>query len=407
MEYDQDNKIKWFGIASIWFGGIVSVPALLIGSALISSLPFSTALLAGFIGFVFVVFFMSLLSIAAVDRQKAIVPLASSSFGHLGANVVVGLVIGLSTLGWFAVQSNIAGASFSKIVMEMSGQDIPAWASSIFWGIIMVLTAVFGFKYLKWLNYIAVPSIIILLAYGLYVTFQTHSFQEVLDFRPSGENGLSLLAAIGLSIGFISVGGVISPDYNRFAASKKHAIWGSIMGIIPSALSLLAIGAILAVTQGTYDIVEIFASLGFPFFAMSILILATWTSNVMNVYSSGLAFTNLFQLPESKRSMVTLMVGLIGVLLAAAGLIDHFMEFITLLTITVTPVAGVVISDYFLSKSFTEESIRFNWKGIVSWGLGVTIMLLMTHEIKYVLGILGSAIFYWLFEKFIPQKSNL
>jgi cytosine permease len=170
---------------------------------------------------------------------------------------------------------------------------------------------------------------------------------------------------------------------------------------------LLAIGAILTVTQGSYDIVEIFASLGFPFFAMSILILATWTSNVMNVYSSGLAFTNLFQLPESKRSVVTLTAGSVGVLLAAAGLIDHFMEFTTLLTVTVTPVAGVVISDYFLSKSFTEESIRFNWKGIVSWGLGVTIMLLMTHEIKYVLGILGSAIFYWLFEKLIPQKTNL
>lgn len=406
MEHSQ-NKIKWFSIASIWFGGIVSVPALLLGSILISSLSFSTALLAGFIGFVFVVFFMSLLSTAAVERQKAIVPLASSSFGYLGANIVVGLVIGLSTLGWFAVQSNIAGASFSKIVMEISGLDIPASVSSIFWGIIMVLTAVIGFKYLKWLNYIAVPSIIILLAYGLYVTFQTHSFQEVLDFQASGQNKLSLLAGIGLSIGFISVGGVISPDYNRFAVSKNHAIWGSIMGIIPSALSLLAIGAILTVTQGSYDIVEIFASLGFPFFAMSILILATWTSNVMNVYSSGLAFTNLFQLPESKRSVVTLTAGSVGVLLAAAGLIDHFMEFITLLTVTVTPVAGVVISDYFLSKSFTEESIRFNWKGIVSWGLGVTIMLLMTHEIKYVLGILGSAIFYWLFEKLIPKKTNL
>lgn len=403
----KENKIKWFSIASIWFGGIVSVPALLIGSALISSMSFSNALLAGFIGFAFVVFFMSLLSIAAVDRQKAIVPLASSSFGHRGANIIVGLVIGLSTLGWFAVQSNIAGASFSKIIFEMSGQDIPAWASSVFWGMIMVLTAVFGFKYLKWLNYIAVPSIILLLAYGLFVTFQTHTFQSVLDFRPEGKSGMSLLAAIGFSIGFISVGGVISPDYNRFAVSKKHAIWGSIMGIVPSALSLLAIGAILAVTQGTYDIVEIFASLGFPFFAMSILIMATWTSNVMNVYSSGLAFTNLFQLPDSKRSMVTLLVGLVGVLLAAAGLIDYFMEFINLLTITVTPVAGVVISDYFLSKSFTEKSIRFNWKGMLSWALGVAIMLLMAHEIKYVLGILGSALFYLLFEKFIPKKSSL
>jgi cytosine permease len=392
------DKIKWFSIASIWFGGIVSVPALLIGSALISGLSFTTVLLAGFIGFSFVVFFMSLLSIAAVDKRKAIVPLASSSFGHLGANIIVGLVIGISTIGWFAVQSNIAGASFSKIVL-----DIPAWISSVFWGVIMVITAVFGFKYLKWLNYIAVPSIVILLAYGMYVTFQDHSFQEILDYKPEAGNAMSLLKAIGISIGFISVGGVIGPDYNRFAVNKKHAIIGSIVGIIPSALILLGVGAILSITQGSYDIVQIFSTLGFPFFAMSILILATWTSNVMNAYSSGLAFTKTFQLSESKRSKVTLIVGLVGVLLAAAGLINHFMSFITMLTITVTPIAGVVIADYFITKSFTEKTIAFNWKGIVSWAIGVVIMLAMTHETKYVFGILGAAILYVVFEKLSPS----
>ncbi len=402
----QDNKIKWFSIASIWFGGIVSVPALLIGSALISGLSFSSALIAGFIGFSFVVFFMSLLSIAAVDRQKAIVPLASSSFGHLGANIIVGLVIGISTIGWFAVQSNIAGASFSKIMLETSGVDIPAWMSSVFWGVIMVATAVFGFKYLKWLNYIAVPSIILLLAYGMFVTFQEHSFQEILDFKPEAGNTMSLLKAIGISIGFISVGGVIGPDYNRFAVNKKHAIIGSIVGIIPSALVLLCIGAILSITQGSYDIVEIFSTLGFPFFAMSILILATWTSNVMNAYSSGLAFTKTFQLSEEKRSKVTLVVGLVGVILAAAGLINHFMSFISMLTITVTPIAGVVIADYFITKSFTENTVPFNWKGIVSWGSGVAIMLLMTHEIKYVFGILGAALLYVVFEKISPTTQK-
>jgi len=397
VKNNNQNNTKWYSLASIWFGGIVSVPALIIGSTLIASLSFSQSIWAGLIGFSFVVFFMSLLSIAAVEKRKATVSLASSSFGELGANIIVGLVIGLSTLGWFGIQSNIAGASFSKIVLEMNGPEIPIWLSSVFWGVIMVLTAVFGFKYLKWLNYIAVPSIIVLLTYGLVITFQNHSFQEVLDFSPKDK--MPLLQAIGLTIGFISVGGVISPDYNRFANTKKDAILGSIFGIIPSALCLLAIGAILAVTQGTYDIVEIFSTLGYPFFAMSILILATWTSNVMNIYSSGLAFNNLFKLKDSFRSKTTLIVGLVGITLAAIGVLNHFMSFITMLTIAITPIAGVMISDYFISKTYNEIAEKFNWKGIISWCCGVAIMLIMTSQIKNILGIVVSAIIYFILQK--------
>lgn len=396
MENNQANT-KWYSLAGIWFGGIVSVPALLIGSSLISALSFSTSIWAGLIGFGFVVLFMSLLSMAAVDRRKATVALASSSFGEIGAKIIVALVIGLSTLGWFGIQSNIAGASFSKILLEMGGPDIPIWITSVFWGIIMVLTAVFGFKYLKWLNYVAVPAIVLLLIYGLVITFKTHSFQEVLNFKP--ESNMPFLQAIGLTIGFISVGGVISPDYNRFAATKKDAVLGSIFGIIPSALCLLAIGAILAITQGTYDIVEIFSSLGFPFFAMSILILATWTSNVMNIYSSGLAFNDLFKLSDVSRSKTTLLVGIVGIVLAAIGILSHFMSFITLLTITITPIAGVMISDYYFAKTYQQEAAKINWKGIFSWGAGVTVMLIMESSIKNILGIVIAAMFYYILKK--------
>jgi len=394
---NSKNTTKWYSLAGIWFGGIVSVPALLVGSTLIASLSFNTALLAGFIGFSFVVLFMSFLSIAAVEKRKATVSLAASSFGVNGAKLIVGLVIGFSTLGWFGIQSNIAGASFSKILIQMNGPEIPVWISSVFWGIIMVLTAVFGFKYLKILNYIAVPAIVLLLAYGVIITFKTHSFQEILSFRP--QEKIPLLQAIGFTIGFISVAGVISPDYNRFAATKKDAILGSILGIIPSALCLLAIGAILAITQGTYDIVEIFSSLGFPFLAMSILILATWTSNVINVYSSGLAFNNLFNLSDASRSKTTLFVGLVGVLLAAIGILSHFMNFISILTITITPIAGVMISDYSISKTYQEAPKKVNWKGIISWISGIAIMLLMTSEIKNILGIIVAAVVYYMLQK--------
>ena len=393
------NYIKWYSLASIWFGGMISVPSLLVGSTLIASLTFQVSLLAGLLGFCFVVLYMSLISIAAVEQRKNTVILASSSFGEQGANIIVGLVIGLSTLGWFGVQSNIAGASFSSIVSEMNGPDIPVWISSIFWGGVMVLTAVFGFKYLKWLNYIAVPAMVVLLVYGLFITFQEHSFQEVLDFKPA--SSMPIMQAIGLAIGFIAVGGVISADYNRFAITKNDAVLGSIMGIIPGAMCLLAVGAILAITQGTYDIVEIFSSLGYPLLAMSILILATWTTNVVNIYSSGLAFTNLFKLNEAARSKVTLIAGIAGITLAALGIFNYFINFITVLTIAITPIAGVLISDYFLSKSFSKTPQKINWIGVISWVSGVALMLIMSSPLKNILGIVMSGVVFFLLKKII------
>ncbi len=394
---ENQNNIRWYSLAGIWFGGMVSVPSLLIGSTLIAALSFEYTILAGLIGFSFVVLFMSFLSVAAVEQRKNTVSLASSSFGELGATIIVGLVIGISTLGWFGIQSNIAGASFSKIILEMNGIEIPVWVSSAFWGMVMVLTAVFGFKYLKWLNYIAVPTLLILLMYSLVVTFQTHSFSEIMNFKPT--QSMPLFQAIGFTIGFVAVGGVIAPDYNRFAATKKDAILGSIVGIIPSAICLLAIGAIFAITQNTYDIVEIFSSLGYPFFAMSTLILATWTTNVVNIYSSGLAFTNMLKLKESSRSKVTMIAGMLGIGLAIIGILNYFMSFITVLTVAITPIAGVMIADYFLTKTYNEKPEKVNWKGIISWLSGVSLMLIMTSDIKNILGILVAALVYIILQK--------
>jgi iron complex outermembrane receptor protein len=138
---------------------------------------------------------------------------------------------------------------------------------------------------------------------------------------------------------------------------------------------------------------------GFPFFAMSILILATWTSNVMNIYSSGLAFNDLFKLNNAQRSKTTLVVGGVGILLAAFGILTHFMSFITLLTITITPIAGVMISDYYISKTCQETPQKVNWKGVISWGSGVPLMLVMTSQIKNILGIIVAALAYYLLKK--------
>jgi cytosine permease len=395
MNATQEARVGWLGLATIWFGGMISVPSLLIGSTLIAGLPFRQALLAGAIGFSVVAAFMALESVAAVDERKDTVTLAASAFGRSGARVVVGLALGVSLLGWFGVQSGIAGGSFARIASLSLGWTVPPAAASLVLGLLMMLTAVFGFQQLKWLNFVAVPCKLALVVYAVVVAFQTRSFDLITQYQPAPERRLDFLTAVGLSIGFFSVGGVISPDYARHATTRAAAVWGSIMGLLPAALGLAACGAMLAIVQRTYDVVEIYARLGMPLLALSVLIVATWTTNVMNAYSSGLALNQLLHWPPERRQLATVLAGVIGSALAAAGILNGFMSFLMLLTVTIPPIAGVLVCDYWITRSYRPDGhATVNWNGVAAWAAGVLVMLALSHPIRSVLGIVAAAATY-------------
>lgn len=402
MENSENNE-SWISIASIWFGCIASMPALLIGSTLIASLTLYEAILVAILGYSFVLVFLSLLSVKSVQFRLNAVQLAERSFGYTGSKVIVGLIIGIASMVWFGVQTNIAGLSFSKVLEEVFNVSLSINISSLFWGIIMVLTAVFGFKYVKWLNFIAVPSILILIVFSLIVTLDGVTFADILNHKP--ETKMSLVKAVGIVVGLIAVGGVISPDYNRFAKTPKMAVVGSVVGMLPAAVAFLTIGAILAIVKGTHDIVDIFAQIGYPILAMSILILVTWTSNVMSAYSGGLGLNSTFHLSEKYRPYTTLVVGLVGTLLGVLGILDKFTEVAIVLSAMIPPIAGVVISDYYFGKSMIKkENTSFDWIGIISWLSGVSIVFIFESDVKNILGIVVSGFFYSMLNLILKKR---
>lgn len=389
-------SMSWLGLATIWLGGMISVPSLLIGSTLIAGLGFWDTLLAAGIGCAVVATYMSLESIAAVEQRRDTVALASSAFGRTGARIVVGLALGVSLLGWFGVQSALAGASLSKIVQMSLGWSVSPALASVVLGMFMMMTAAFGFKWLKVLNYLAVPCKVLLVGYAVYVAFQSNSFDMIAAYRPAPAARIEFMTAIGIAIGFFAVGGVISPDYARHAATRRAAVLGSILGLMPAALGLAACGAVLAIFQHTYDIVEIYSRLGMPMLALSMLILATWTTNVMNAYSSGLAINQVLHWPDSRSRLATLLAGTTGALLAGAGILNNFMGFLMLLTVTIPPIAGVLVSDYWLARSYTRDGhAAVNWRGVIAWVCGVAVMVVSGHPLKNVLGVVVAALAYW------------
>ena len=409
MTVPADTRIGWFGLATMWFGGVISVPALLVGATLIGGLGFGPALLWSGLGFLIVGSSMALLGARAAQLGADTRALATRAFGETGARVVLGLVVGVPLMGWFGVQTAIAAGSLVHIVERSFGLRWSLPPVALVLGATMTLTAVAGFGALKWLNYLAVPAKVALVGFGVAMALQAQGLGPVWAWQPDPAKAIDPLTAIGMAVGFVAVAAVIAPDYARQARTGRDAMLGCLLGLVPAAVALAAAGALLAIAQRTHDIVEIYARLGWPLLALSVLIVATWTTNVMNVYSAGLALDGLLGgLPgwgPQRRALATAVAGLIGSALAAAGILDRLTGFLSLLTLTVMPIAGAMIAAWWLLPPPAVPPRRWQASGLLAWAAGVAAVLWMDHPLRQLLGPVITAGAYLLLARW-PQRQG-
>lgn len=93
--------------------------------------------------------------------------------------------------------------------------------------------------------------------------------------------------------------------------------------------------------------------LGFSYVAAFILIVATWTTNDNNLYSSVLGVSTLFRELNIhvSRWKVTLVAGVLATAFGAMGVINIFVPFLSLLCVLIPPFASVMVVDYFFHKT--------------------------------------------------------
>ena len=375
FEIKPEERQSWVSITMVWIGAMICISALMVGGMIGAGLTLGVAALSMAIGFALVCVCMCFIGMLACDVGLPSSVLAGASLGEKGAKYIISIVLAISCVGWFGVQATVCGSSFSSMMAGMTGLNIPVWLSSVIWGVIMLVTACFRFSGLKWLNKIAVPLLGIVLVYCLVYNMMVGNGSALVGYKP--ETSIGLVGGISLAVGSFVVAAAISGDYCRFAKSRADVVKSSIVGVFPSGMIVLMIGAILAICTGSYDISVFLSTAGLPLVGLIALILATWTTNVSNAYSGGLALSVMLGQDEKKSQMTTAIAGIIGTALAATGVLATITGFLSLLSGIVPPVMGVIIADYWiLGKGKTENfKIRdgFHAPGIISFFAGALI----------------------------------
>lgn len=372
------NKRQHWTTPAVIFGGLeFTIPVLMVGATLAGAFGLTTI-------FWIVMFSMIVLQWAGnavqghigakTGRPSSVI--AKNSFGNLQARIIAGGTIFLASLGWWALQTAVAGNAISAMFGIDYETQWGIWALiTIVAGLLFAIPSIIGYNSMKWTDYLAVPAGLLLVVAGIYFALRDTGWTQLLEWSP--QPSMSIFAAISLIIGANVSQWVIASDYTRYA----HPRWkDSILiplGIVGIGIPLFMVGAIMSVGVGDADIVNVMLNLGFPVWGFLILWLATWTSQLVNNYSMGLAFSNLLNVNSNKgRQVLTLIGTLIAIVVALAGILDYFEDFLYLTALVYPAIAGVMFADFFFLRNQT-------WKNIESWNYMATVAAIIGIVLGY------------------------
>lgn len=338
----SERTTGFWDMFAIWAGFSIVMTNFMFGSmgAVIGIVP---AIIAEFIGTVFVAL---VIYAGTAIASKYGVAGAVAQRASLGINgrIIPSIAIWICGFGWFGVQTAIVGTGFDQVLTTLV-PGIPAMPKlwMVVWGLLMGLVAIYGYKAIVWLNRMAVPGMVVLIILVLYAVFGVH-FDKLAAFKP--DYSLSFTAVINLLPAGMAAALILGFDYGRYANGPK-AVLAAPLSVIVFFIIVPTVGILAAATAGTWDPVQVLANLGLGVWGVILMILASWTTNVSNVYVAGLGISNLTGMGRIPGSIISTALGIV---LALAGIFSFqgILTWLTFITATLIPASGIFLMDYYV-----------------------------------------------------------
>ncbi|WP_230466466.1 purine-cytosine permease family protein [[Actinomadura] parvosata] len=273
-----------------------------------------------------------------------------TGFGRSGS-ALIGLAIGISLVGWFGIQSAVSAQGLAALVGVL-----PEWGWSLVFGLVVTAIVLWGFGSMAWTAYVTVPAFLVLVGWSIISELSRHDVGALMASAPPGPQ-LTLLQGTTLVAGGFIVGSIITPDMTRFNRSVADVVKQTVLGVTLGEYVIGLAGVLLAHAVGTSEITTIVTS-SVGWVGILVIVAGTVKINDWNLYSSGLGLVNFVGTVFGRRvhrGLATALIGLVGSVLAAAGILDAFTEFLTLLGVAFPPIAGIMVAEYFVVRRWRGD----------------------------------------------------
>lgn len=400
----QSDRQSLWNITIIRVGSLATISQFILGASLGYGMTFWEAFWATMFGSVILEIISFLLGYAGAKEGLSTSLLSRwTGFGRYGSSII-GAVIAISTIGWFGVQNSV----FAQGIVQSSNGAISLPVAAAITGFGVTILVIFGFKILSATASIAVPAFLLAVAVGIYQVLSNHSIMDLMGSSPAGKPLTMGVATTMVAGGFI-IGAVITPDFSRFARNGKDVFWMTMIGTIIGELGINMIAVLMALAARTSNVASIMMQTS-GWLGALVVVFSTVKINNLNLYSSSLGFTNIFDTIfniKLNRGMVTLVIGAIGTILSVMGILNRFTEFLVFLGVLVPPVAGIMVMDYFVLKTHKKELDESRKKGalpeseekinpvtMIAWAAGFAVGYFVKAGIPSINSLLASAVVY-------------
>lgn len=348
-------------IFMVYMGVLAVIAAIFAGSGLAQMYDPMTTIVVSLIGNTMLAVFGGLIAYIGGSTRANTYMLLRYPLGRIGTIIGSLIVSALPLVIWFAVETWLFGITINVIY---PGNPLTSIAGASIWGgILMMLTAYYGFRAIALLSYVTVPFWYVLVTIGFLAAVDiSGGFQALWSARPE------TIAPLGLGItyvfGLYASGCVITPDISRYGMKKWSGSLAWALHVTIFMTLLLFAGASMTLLTGSPNVIVAIAEIGLGVGALLLAILGQWTTNDNNLWSASLAWINIVG-KLNKRQWV-IILGLVGTAIAAIwggvyGMsMDPFIAFGVFLGYFIPPVGAVLIADYYIvSKYILKREYKF------------------------------------------------
>ncbi|MEA4853087.1 MAG: cytosine permease [Christensenella sp.] len=322
----------------------ISMVGLYTGATLTGGLSVTDAIITAIVGNVILVVYAGLTGMIGAKTGLGTYVLLRRSFGRAGS-AIVSVIFTFTLVGWYAYQCGFFGDTIYAMFPNAGFITMPVVAG-IWGGALMMLTAYFGFKGLGILSMVAAPLILLISLIGIIIAVGNAGGWEAVS-KVTTEGDLTVSAGIVMVVGAFAVGGVIQSDITRYSKGPGKSMVATMIGYLFAHSFVIIAGYMLCTLSGFPDMaMALLAVIGIP--SLMVLILAQWTTNDNNLYSSSLALNSIFS--KVKKKHIVLIMGIAGTIIGAFGIGYMLAGWLTFLGTAIPPVGGILIADFYIVR---------------------------------------------------------
>ncbi|MHC6221758.1 purine-cytosine permease family protein [Arthrobacter sp. MMS24-S77] len=368
----ESHRKSLLTVSAVWFGFPMILTNAVPGGLVVALLGFWQGLAAIVVANLFMFAYVSLLSYRAGKTGKSFSLQATETFGTAGYAIASGFLATV-VVGWFAFNTGATGASLNK-AFGWNEALVVAIA-----GVAFIAVTYLGIKALSWLGAIAAPLFIVVVIIAIAIAAQSHDLGQIVNYQGVGGGAMTFGVAVTSIMATFADSGTMTADFTRWSKNGREAVLATVTAFpfasLVAQLSgglLVAAGAIAAAETAGGNFTPILTGVNNPL--LNALVVVFVVINLGSVcthclYNGALGWSHL---TRSKMRLLTLVLGVIGVVVALLGAWNYFVNWLAFLGVLVPPLGAVLIADQIiLRKRLPDRSeAKVRPTAFIAWAIG-------------------------------------